>query len=364
MYVNIMQKSFLLLGAVFSLISMGCTKEKAAGAAANQAAEASKLKVVNLTVWTNFVTPEMLDEFEKKTGYKVQVSNYSSNEELLAKIQAGAQGYDVAVPSDYMVAAMRNLGLLNELDLTKISNAKNLDPQVVKQYYDPANQLSLPFSWGTTGIAFNQKALKAPLHSWKDLFEGKELTGKFTLLDDVRETLGAALKMQGLSLNSKDNAALEKGKVVLVAAKARAKGFTSETLAGLVNGEMAAAHSYSSDALMASSKTHGAIQYIIPEEGCTIWIDNLVIPKGAKNLEGAHALINFLLEPKVQAERAKLLFSAPSNKDSLALLPKDLQENRSLFPDKAKLAKCEMLQDLGESLGQWDRIWTEVKASN
>lgn len=325
---------------------------------------AARPQVVNLAIWTNFVTPEILREFEKSTGIKVQVSNYSSNEELLAKLQAGAEGYDVAVPSDYMVAAMQHSTLLNDLDLKKITNFKDLDPKVLAKYYDPTNKVSVPFSWGTTGIAVNQKLVKTAIRGWRDLFENKSITGKFTLLDDVRETLGAALKMQAISLNAKSNTELEKGRKVLLEAKKRLKGFTSETLPGLVNGEMAVAHAYSSDALMASQKTQGNIRYIIPEEGCTFWVDNLVIPKGSKNIEAAHKLIDFLLGPKVAVERVKLLFTAPSNKASLALLPKELQDNRSLFPDSQQLSKCEMLEDLGESLSQWDRIWTEVKAAN
>ncbi len=352
-------KNLIFLIASVSLLGIGCKPSTTTTSSTGSAATA---KTVNLAIWTNFVSPEILAKFEADTGIKVSVSNYSSNEELLAKLQAGAEGYDVAVPSDYMVAAMASLSLLEPIDLSKITNFKSLDPKVLKKYYDTENKVSVPFSWGTTGIAYNQKMVKTPLKGWKDLLANKELTGKFTLLDDVRETLGAALKMQALSLNTKANADLEKGKKVLLDAKKRLKGFTSETLAGLVNGEMAAAQAYSVDALMASEKTKGAVQYVIPEEGCTVWIDNLVIPKGAKNIEAAHMLINYLIDAKVGAERSKTLFSAPSNKDSLALLPAELKNNRSLFPDEKQLAKCEMLEDLGDDLAGWDRVWTEVKA--
>jgi spermidine/putrescine-binding protein len=145
-------------------------------------------------------------------------------------------------------------------------------------------------------------------------------------------------------------------------AKKRAKGFTSETQANLINGEVLAAHAYSVDGLMSSAQTKGAIQYVIPDEGCTLWIDNLVIPQGAKNVEGAHKLINHLLDAQVGVARAKALFSAPANKDSMALLPQELKDNQGLFPKPEQLAKCEMLEDLGETLTTWDRIWTEVKA--
>lgn len=324
---------------------------------------ASNPKEVNLAIWTNYVSPELLAKFEKQTGIKVLVSNYSSNEELLAKIQAGAEGYDVAVPSDYMVLVMNNLGLLTPIDKSKITRMGELDPKVLGKYYDPKNEISLPFSWGTTGIAYNQKFVKKPIRSYKDLFESKEVAGKFTLLDDVREALGAALKLQSITLNTRANADLEKAKKVLLSIKKDIKGFTSETAAGLTNGEMLAAQAYSVDAMLASSRTNGAIKYVIPEEGCTLWVENLVIPKGSKNVEAAHKLIDFLLSEEVGVERAKTLFSAPSNRNSIAKLPEALQKNPGIFPDSNTLARCEILEDLGDGLAVWDRTWTEVKAS-
>jgi spermidine/putrescine transport system substrate-binding protein len=181
-------------------------------------------------------------------------------------------------------------------------------------------------------------------------------------LDDVRETLGAALKAQGFSLNSKDPAELLKAKELLVKNRGRIKAFTSEPLMALVNGETAVAQAYVSDALQARRTTGGKIDFIIPEEGGTFWIDSLVIPQGAKHLKEAHALIDFLLEPKSNVSTVLALFVAPANKEAFALLPKDLQTNAMLFPSAAVLAKCEMIQDLGEVLTQWDRVWTEVKA--
>lgn len=347
---------------LFGLNFSACkNSNNSGGNSANEAKSASK--VVNLAIWTNSIAPEILEKFEKSTGIMVRVSNYSSNEELLAKLQAGADGYDIAVPSDYMVLVMKNLGLIQSIDGSRISQLSDLNPKVLKQYYDPKNEFSLPFGWGTTGIAVNKKMVKSEIRGWKDLFETKELAGKYTLLDDVRETLGAALRSQSLSLNTKDKADLEKGKKILVDAKSHVKGFTSETLAGLVNREMAVAQAYSCDALLASSQTKGDVQYVIPVEGCTLWIDNLVMPKGAKNIEAAYQLMNFLLSPEVAASRTRLLFSAPANLKSLSLLSEDLRNNKGLFPDDKVLAKCEMVQDLGESMALWERIWTEVKAN-
>jgi spermidine/putrescine transport system substrate-binding protein len=351
--------------ALALLCTSACTqKSPTSSSSATAASPSGAAKVVNLAIWSNYVNQDMLNAFEKKTGIHVQMSNYSSNEELLAKLQAGASGYDVVVPSDYMVFAMIKLGLLKELDYSKIPNSKSIDPRWLKKNYDPTNKFSVPYDWGTTGIAINRTLYKGQIKGWKDLFGNTDLAGKVTLLDDVRETIGAALKAQGFSLNSKDPAQLAKAKEMLFKVHPRVKAFTSEPMMPLVNGETAVAHAYMSDALQARKQTGGKIDYIIPEEGATLWIDNLVIPNGAPHWAEAHALINYLLEAKSNASTVMSVMVAPTNKETYALLPSDLQKNTILFPKEPVMKKLEMLQDLGESLAQWDRIWTEVKAGS
>ena len=322
----------------------------------------SEPRVVNLAVWSNYVSLELFQEFEKRSGIKVQVSNYSSNEELLAKLQAGASGYDVAVPSDYMVFAMQKLGLIRELDRSKLPHFKSLDPKFLGKRYDPGNKSSVPYHAGTTGIAINRSLYKGELKGWKNLFENPDLAGKFSLLDDVRESLGAALKSLGFSLNSQNASELQKAKELLVKNRGRIKAFTSEPMMPLSQGETAVAHAYVSDALQARRVSGGKIEYVIPEEGCTFWIDNLVIPTGVQHLEEAYAFIDFLLEPKSNVATVLSALVSPANKDAFSLLPKDIQTNPALFPSEKAVAKCEMIQDLGDSLSLWDRIWTEVKA--
>jgi spermidine/putrescine transport system substrate-binding protein len=351
----------LAFGAALIVFNSGCTKKSAE--TPQQDSEAARPKVVNLAIWSNYLSPRLIQEFEGKTGIKVQISNYSSNEELLAKLQAGATGYDVAVPSDYMVSVMANMGLIQELDYFKLPNAKNLDPKLLKKNYDPENKFSVPYDWGTTGIAINRSLYKGRLTGWKDLFETAELKGKFTLLDDVRETMGAALKSLGYSLNSKNDGELKMAKELLTQVRSRVKGFTSEPMMPLVNGETAVAHAYSSDALQARRESSGKIEYIIPVEGATLWIDNLVIPKGAPSTLAAHIFINFLLDAKSNASTVQAVLVAPANKETFALLPKDIQSNPALFPPDEIKNKLEMLHDLGDGLAAWDRIWTEVKAS-
>jgi spermidine/putrescine transport system substrate-binding protein len=351
---------------VLAFVFLSCTQKPQAPADSGAAsARTGGGGIVNIAIWANYLSPDLVTEFEKKTGTKVQLTNYASNEELLAKLQAGASGYDMVVPSDYMVFAMIKLGLIRELDYTQLPNAKLLDPKVQHKSYDPDNKFSVPYDWGTTGIAVNRDLYKGEIKSWKQLFDNPALNGKFSLLDDVRETLGAALKSLGLSLNSRNPADIQNAKAVLLKARKGLKAFTSEPLMPLVNGELPVAHAYLPDALQARKKAGGGkIEYVIPEEGATLWIDNLVIPTGAQHLQAAHAFINFLLEPRSDLSTVMNIFVAPANRETFPLLPADLQKNLALFPPESVLAKCEMIQDLGDSLAQWDRTWTEVKAAN
>ncbi len=312
---------------------------------------------VQLAIWSNYLAPETLADFERKTGYKVEVSNYSSNEEMLAKLQAGGTGYDVILPSDYIVTAMKGLNLLLPLDKAKLPNLKHLNPKVLSQSYDPENTHSVPYDIGTTGIAVRSDKVKGKIEGWKDLFESKELAGKFTMLDDAREAMGAALKRNGASLNSADAAAIAQARSTLQQAKKSIKAFNSETLAALVDGSISAAQAYSSDALQARAKTGGKVDFIFPKEGFTVWVDNLAIPKGAKNLDGAHALIDFLLGDEIGAKTAQVIFVTPANVEAFKRLAPGTVPSDSLFG----LPGAEMMKDLGQSARLYDDAFTKVK---
>lgn len=331
------------------------------GACTKKAEVSSDAKEVNLSIWGNYLSPEMRAQFEKETGIKINISNYSSNEELLAKIQMGSSGIDVAVPSDYMVDIMRKMNLLEPLQADLIPNKSLVSAEFLKQNFDPENQFSLPYVWTTVGIAINRDLYKEPVKSWKDLLENKQLKGKFAMLDDVRETMGAALKLHGLSVNTTDPNDIHKATATLLAAKKSIKMFSSDAIDILSNKEVAAAQAYSSDALQAAAKSSGKIVYIIPEEGATIAIDNLVIVKGAKHREAAHKLINFLLSEPVEINKVKTILGGPVLKNTRGQLPKELQNNEALFPAEATIKKLERIRDLGKQNKLYEDSWTEIK---
>jgi spermidine/putrescine transport system substrate-binding protein len=353
--------------AILVATLIGCTSNKAASTDNGVKTESATKggREVHLAIWANYLSPEAQVRFTKETGIKLLISNFSSNEELLAKVQAGASGIDVAVPSDYMVGVMTKLELLHEIDLGKVPNFKGLDTHFTHLPFDPGNKYSVPYSWTLAGIAINLDLFKGQIgqiKGWKDLWSNKELAGKFSMLDDAREVFATALKVNGLPVNSTDEAQLKRAQATLKVMRPNVKMFRSDTIDPLVNKEVIAAHAYSSDALQASKKAGGKIEFILPEEGGTRGLDNLSIVKSAKNVEEAHILINFLLSPDVNLEFVKTIMGGPVVAGTREKLPPELQNQAALFPTEAVLAKFESFSDVGPATRLYERLWTEIKS--
>ncbi len=356
-----MSRVAVALAAVLVALT-GCTKSTD-----NQGAPAGSSKAtsgeVNLAIWGTYLPDNFEADFKKETGITVKLSHYASNEELLAKVQAGAGGIDVAIPSDYMVDVLTKLKLIQALDKSQIPNASGLDPQFLKQSFDPENTVSLPYAWGTAGIAINRDLYKGDIKSWKDVFAKADLAGKISFLDDVREVTATALKANGLSVNATSPEDLAKAQATLKAFRPRLKMFRSETIDPLVTKEIAVAHAYSMDALRANRKAGGNhIEYVIMEDGGTKNIDNMVILKSAKNVREAHVLMNYFLKPETNLAFVTSCLSGPVLLSTKARLPKELAENKALFPSKEVMSKMESIHDVGEATRLYDRLWTELKS--
>lgn len=319
---------------------------------------------VNLAIWGNYLSEDARRQFTETTGIRLNVTHYSSNEELLAKIQAGRSGIDVAVPSDYMVDVMIKLNLLAPLDKGALPHAAELDPDLLSQSYDPTNDYSLPYAWSTTGIAINRKLHSDPVRSWKDLFENPKLSGKIALLDDAREVAAAVLKMQGHGVNTTDTEVLASVEKKLLEIKKHVRMFSSESVAILKNREVAAAQAYSTDALQAAAQMGGDIEYVIPEEGAVKAIDNLVILKEAPNKTQAHQLVNFLIAREQNRRFVETIRAGPVVKNLRRELADELKNHRGLFPDNKTLDRLERLRDLGEKNSLYEELWMKVKTSS
>lgn len=330
-------------------------------AATGQEVDKSKLsKELNFYTWVNYMKPEVLDKFQQEYGVKIVLDTYDSNEALLAKLQAGATGYDVIVPSDYMVTIMGKSDLLEPLDKSLLPNIANMDPNNLKPYYDPDNTYSVPWKWGTSGFAYDSDKVSPAPDSWAVMFDEK-YKGEISMLNDVREVPAAAAHLLGFSENTTDEGELAKIKEKLLQQKPLVKAYTSDTNRDLLaSGETVLAQIYTNDGIKVA-EVKPSIKYVIPKEGCTIWQDNLAIPKSAPNKYTAHVFLNFLMRADIEAENATFIKAATPNKAARAKLPPEIANNKGIYPDDETMKKLEWIHDLGDKLELYDRMWTEIK---
>lgn len=312
--------------------------------------------------WAGYTDNALLDRFAEKTGIRVVADVFSSNEEMLARVQAGgARAYSIIYPSDYMVVQMTELGLLSPLDHSSLGGLDRLKKQFQNPVYDPGNRYSVPLSWGTTGLIYNTEQLKEVPEDWNYLWEHKqELARRMTLASDVREVMGAALRMLGYSLNSTNEEQVKQAYEKLVELKPAIASFTTDAWRPqMLTGDLKVAMCYSSDANEVISD-NDKLKYVVPKSGSSLWTDTLVIPKGAPNPEAAYKWINFLLQADVAASLVeRLSFSTPSE-DAFSLLTPELRENELLFPPEAVLKNCEGVAPVGKFMEVYDRYWTQL----
>ena len=312
--------------------------------------------------WAGYTDNALLDRFAEKTGIRVVADVFSSNEEMLARVQAGgARAYSIIYPSDYMVVQMTELGLLSPLDHSSLGGLDRLKKPFQNPVYDPGNRYSVPLSWGTTGLIYNTEQLKEAPEDWSYLWEHKqELARRMTLASDVREVMGAALRMLGYSLNSTNQEQVKQAYEKLVELKPAIASFTTDAWRPqMLTGDLKVAMCYSSDANEVISD-NDKLKYVVPKSGSSLWTDTLVIPKGAPNPEAAYKWINFLLQGDVAASLVeRLSFSTPSE-DAFSLLTPELRENELLFPSEAVLKNCEGVAPVGKFMEVYDRYWTQL----
>ena len=323
---------------------------------------------LNLYGWTDYVPQQLLDDFTAAYGIKVNYDTYSSNEEMLAKLQAGASGYDLVIPSDYTVQIMVKQDMLEPLDRSQIPNFANLDPQFTNRDYDPGNKYSLPYQWGTTGLAYDKTKVPSVPKSWADLWDPK-YKGKLVVLDDEREVPGMALQVLGFDKNSTDPNQLDQAKQKLIALKPNILLFNSDDPeTSLITGEAWAGLVWNGNASLAYQQNPN-IEYICPTEGCGIWFDNLAIPKGAPHADAALAFLNFFLEPKESILITKEYPYSNPNKAALDAWkisdPKayDAYMASSMTnPSADFLAHTVPVKDVGDATKLYDQLWTDFKS--
>lgn len=321
--------------------------------------------VLHIYTWADYTDDELAAQFTEATGIDVKIDVYDSNETMLAKMQAGGgANYSLIYPSDYMVTEMIGLEMLTELDKSRIVGIDKIREKWKSPVYDPDNTYSIPYSWGTTGLLYNSEVLTTAPTDWNYLWDNREvLSRKMTMLDDVRETMGAVLSSLGYSYNATDPAELEEAYQRLLDLKPDLASFKSFGWQDeLLSGDLLTSMVYSVEGIPVSLE-NPKFKYVIPESGSSVWTDTMIIPTSAPNVDAAYEWINFNLQPQVSKETVERLFFATPNGEAMTMLSKELLENENLFPPEELLAKCEGIAPVGEANALYDEYWTKVTSA-
>ena len=320
-------------------------------------------KQLNLYNWSDYVAKSTLPNFQKQTGIKVTQDYFSSNEELLAKLQAGGTGYDVIVPSDYMVSIMIKSDILEPLDMSKIPNFKNVGGNYKGLPYDPKNEYSVPYQWGTTGILYNKKELGTLEPSWEPMWDPAN-EGKIGMLNDPRETPGAALYKLGYSVNTTSKEQLDEAEAELKKQKPLLRGYfdSTQNRPSVINGDLWLGHVFSGDAFLALSSNED-LDYMIPEPAATRWTDNMAIPKGAEHPDNAHKFINYILGAKTGAALSNYTYYNTPNEAALPMIDDTLKNLPGYQLRPSVFERLQIIEDVGRATREYTNLFTSVKSA-
>ncbi len=342
------------------LLAPGCGKKEAAAPSAGAAA--GEVRELHLYTWADYVKPELVARFEKEHNARVVIDTFDSNEAMYAKLKAGATGYDLITPSSYMATVLHGQGLLRPIDHAKVPNLANVDPEYLKLALDPKMEFSVPYMLTNTGFAYLKSKLGDLEPTWA-VFERPGAKGRATMLNDMRETIGAALKSLGYSLNTTDDAQLAAARDVVLRWKRNLAKFENEQYkTGLASGEFLLVHAYNGDVLQVMPENPD-IAFAVPREGTSMACDDFVVPKDAKNADLAHAYVNFMHDPAAAAENTQQVQFLCPNAPSYAMLPAEYRANPAIFMDPAIRAKSEVIRDLGADNAKFTKVWDEIKAA-
>jgi putrescine transport system substrate-binding protein len=337
-------------------------------------------KVLHVYNWSDYIDESVIKDFEAETGIKVVYDVFDSNEVLETKLLAGSSGYDVVVPSGTFLMRQIQAGVFQKLDKAKLANLKNMWDVVSAQTakYDPGNEHSVNYLWGTTGLGYNVGEAKKrlgemPVNSWDIIFK-PELAAKFKdcgihVLDAPTEIIPTALMYLGKDPNSHDKADLKAAQELLEKVRPNVQKFhSSEYINALANGDICLAVGWSGDVFQARDRAAEAnngveVNYVIPQEGAQMWFDQMAIPSDAKNVEGAHKFIDFIMRPEVIAKASNYVVYANGNKASQPLLDKEVLEDPAVYPDEATAKKLFVHMPYPPKTQRLvTRAWTAIKS--
>lgn len=322
-------------------------------------ASAEELTVFN---WFDYIDPAVIDLFEEETGITVKYVNFTTNEEMYTKLEAGAGTYDVIFPSEYMIERMIAHDMLEELDLSAMPNFANVMDRLKDPSYDPGNRFSVPYMWGTLGYLYNSEMVDEELTSWSALFDEK-YAGNVIMMNSMRDSIGLALKYLGYSMNTRDEAELNEAKDLLIKQKQdkiQCGYLLDETKDKMVGGEAAIGVVYSGDAQYAIEKNESLV-YVVPEEGSNIWVDGMCIPKGSKNVEGAMKFIDFLCREDVAAMNFDYIYYCSPVQAVVDGLDEEEAAQSTINPSEDVVSRCEYFNDVEDVMSLYENVWMEIR---
>lgn len=319
---------------------------------------------VNFYNWDTYIGETTLSDFTAATGINVQYDLFADNEELFAKFRGGNPGYDLIVPTNDFVERFIVADLLQPLDHSRIPNMSNVDPGFMNPAHDPGRQYSMPYMWGTIGIGYRKSEVDGVPDSWSHLYTSDEYANQIALLGEPTTVLQMAFKLMGKSLNDWSDENIAAAEEMIIAQKSRITAFAPDNGQDLLlAGEVVMAQEWNGDILQAMDEDDD-IGYVVPAEGGLLWEDDLCIPVGAPNPEGAHELINYILDAEAGAAIADFIYYATPNAAARELLGPEYNENPAIFPSSETLAKSEVSVFPGqETLSKIDAAWTRIRAA-
>ncbi|HHV94068.1 MAG TPA: ABC transporter substrate-binding protein [Firmicutes bacterium] len=312
--------------------------------------------------WGDYIDPDLITAFEEETGIKVIYETYESNEAMLTKIAHGGHSFDIAVPSDYTISRMIEQNMLIPLDHSLIPNLKYIDERFLDLSFDPGNKYSIPYFWGTVGIAYNREMLEGKeITSWNDLWD-ESLRNQILLVDGAREVIGMALNSLGYSLNETDPEKLLEAQQKLFDLVPNVRAIVGDEIKMLLSTEEAAVGIVWSGEAGAILDENPNLDYVIPTEGSNIWFDNMVIPVTARNVEAAHKFINFMLDPENAAQNTLYVGYSTPNWAAMEYLPEELINDERFYPGREITDKLELYENLGKhNQAYYNELFLEFK---
>ena len=320
-------------------------------------------QTLNVFNWGDYIDRDLIKDFEKEYNIRVVYEEFDTNEDMYVKIAENSGKYDVAIPSDYMIRKMLNEDMLYPIDFSKITHYADIEDRHKNLSFDPDNKYSVPYMWGTVGICYNTTMVDPgdDVESW-DILWNPKYEKKIFMLNSIRDSIGITLKRLGYSLNTKVESEILDARDALLQQKPLVLSYVGDEMKDkMVAEEAAMTVAWSGDAALCISENED-LAYVIPREGSNIWVDSMVIPKTAQNVDGAHLFIDFMCRPDVGLANVEYIEYASPLKTVREALPEEITSDITFYPGIDDLQNCEVFEDLSDSMELYDRVWTEVLA--